>query len=146
MTRFRARIVVWSALHKPVRIFELSHVSVFESPSVWHSTNTNLDRVQIFCYWVQIAKLDLNCCSTQPNTCKEGDWNIRRDIESQPTTCTVTHACTYTRTHTYTLIHAHMHTLTCTHTSTLTHTYSYVHSYVYIYSYIYIYILIHTYT
>ena len=32
MTMFWNRITVWSSLHEPVRISELSHGSVFESP------------------------------------------------------------------------------------------------------------------
>ena len=127
MTRFRNRIAVWSPLHEPVRISELSHGLVFESPVYRvhnkHESKSDLDSLLpvLIMEWVRVLQLKhtLTHKYTRTVTCARRYTSIHTYIQIYTY---MTHACTPN-------IHLHSRINTQnTYNFKLTHTKTHMHT------------------
>jgi len=122
MTRFHVWITIRSALHEPIWMSNHFLCRSLNHLAYWHSTNTNPDWVQVFCYHVQIAWSDPHCCN----------WKTYSPINSHVHLITHSnthihppHLQTRARMHVYIhvhCIHNHTHVLNYTHLHSHTHT------------------------
>jgi len=104
MTRFRARIAVWSILHQPVWVSESSRISVFESPTYRvhneHESGFSTNTTPVSCTAITHNK------HTSRGT-KTERYNLR---EGERYRVTFTHLHSHPRMHVHPNTHIHSHT------------------------------------